>query len=132
MTTPDHLRKPARRVRNFSGRCGSFPSFRGSREITSFLAGAGREATPLGGETFRILSGQYNLAPTEADRRFSDAAWRDERTTRRAVAEAKARWRAGHRRTYRPWITEPLATRPQRPALRRALSQPSHKLGGRH
>jgi transposase len=31
----------------------------------------------------------------------------DERTTRRAVAEAKARWRAGHRRTYRPWITEP-------------------------
>lgn len=31
----------------------------------------------------------------------------DERTTRRAVAQAKARWRAGHRRTYRPWITEP-------------------------
>ncbi|HET9253847.1 MAG TPA: IS21 family transposase, partial [Pseudonocardiaceae bacterium] len=31
----------------------------------------------------------------------------DERTTRRAVAELKARWRAGHRRTYRPWITEP-------------------------
>jgi hypothetical protein len=31
----------------------------------------------------------------------------DERTTRRAVAEAKARWRAGNRRTYRPWITEP-------------------------
>src|SRR5699024_9624080 len=30
-----------------------------------------------------------------------------ERTTRRAVAEAKAAWRAGHRRTYRPWITEP-------------------------
>jgi hypothetical protein len=28
----------------------------------------------------------------------------DERTTRRAVAEAKARWRAGHRRTYRPWV----------------------------
>jgi transposase len=31
----------------------------------------------------------------------------DERTTRRAVAEAKGRWRAGHQRTYRPWITEP-------------------------
>jgi transposase len=31
----------------------------------------------------------------------------DERTTRRAVAEAKARWRAGRQRTYRPWITEP-------------------------
>jgi hypothetical protein len=31
----------------------------------------------------------------------------DERTTRRAVHEAKARWRAGHQRTYRPWITEP-------------------------
>ncbi|MFC9905132.1 IS21 family transposase, partial [Rhodococcus sp. NPDC127593] len=30
-----------------------------------------------------------------------------ERTTRRAVADAKAAWRAGHRRTYRPWITEP-------------------------
>jgi hypothetical protein len=31
----------------------------------------------------------------------------DERTTRRAVAEAKARYDAGHRRTYRPWIPEP-------------------------
>jgi hypothetical protein len=31
----------------------------------------------------------------------------DERTTRRAVHEAKVRWRAGHRRTYRPWIAEP-------------------------
>ena len=31
----------------------------------------------------------------------------DERTTRRAVAEAKAAWRAGHRRTYRPWVPEP-------------------------
>jgi len=30
-----------------------------------------------------------------------------ERTTRRAVAEVKTAWRAGHRRTYRPWITEP-------------------------
>ena len=26
-----------------------------------------------------------------------------ERTTRRAVAEARAGWQAGHRRTYRPW-----------------------------
>jgi hypothetical protein len=31
----------------------------------------------------------------------------DERTTRRAVAVVKASWDAGHRRTYRPWITEP-------------------------
>jgi hypothetical protein len=31
----------------------------------------------------------------------------DERTTRRAVAEAKSRWRAGRARTYRPWIAEP-------------------------
>lgn len=30
-----------------------------------------------------------------------------ERTTRRAVHAAKAAYRAGHRRTYRPWITEP-------------------------
>jgi len=30
----------------------------------------------------------------------------NERTTRRAVAAAKARWRAGHVRAYRPWITE--------------------------
>jgi len=30
-----------------------------------------------------------------------------ERTTRRAVAAARARWRAGHVRAYRPWITEP-------------------------
>lgn len=31
----------------------------------------------------------------------------DERTTRRAVATAKAAYRDGHRRGYRPWITEP-------------------------
>ena len=31
----------------------------------------------------------------------------DERTTRRAVAEAKEHYRAGRRRTYRPWIPEP-------------------------
>jgi len=31
----------------------------------------------------------------------------DERTTRRAVAEAKANYRSGRRRTYRPWIPEP-------------------------
>jgi transposase len=30
-----------------------------------------------------------------------------ERTTRRAVAQAKRRWRAGHGRSTRPWITEP-------------------------
>lgn len=30
-----------------------------------------------------------------------------ERTTRRAVAEAKATYRAGHRRRFRPWLTEP-------------------------
>jgi transposase len=31
----------------------------------------------------------------------------NERTTRRAVAAAKARYQAGHRRTYRPWVSEP-------------------------
>ena len=31
----------------------------------------------------------------------------DERTTRRAVAAAKAAWSVGHRRTYRPWVPEP-------------------------
>jgi len=30
-----------------------------------------------------------------------------DRTTRRAVAEAKAGWRDGNRRTYRPWVPEP-------------------------
>ena len=30
-----------------------------------------------------------------------------ERTTRRAVAEAKRRWRAEHGRRTRPWVTEP-------------------------
>ena len=30
-----------------------------------------------------------------------------ERTTRRAVRSAKAAYRAGHRRTYRPWIPSP-------------------------
>lgn len=31
----------------------------------------------------------------------------DERTTRRAVAEAKRPFEAGHRRVYRPWMPEP-------------------------
>jgi transposase len=31
----------------------------------------------------------------------------DGRTTRRAVAEAKESYRAGHRRRYRPWVPEP-------------------------
>src|SRR5215813_3708812 len=30
-----------------------------------------------------------------------------ERTTRRAVAEAKTAWRAGRRRVHRPWVPEP-------------------------
>ena len=30
-----------------------------------------------------------------------------ERTTRRAVAHAKAAYRVGHRRVHRPWVTEP-------------------------
>jgi transposase len=30
-----------------------------------------------------------------------------DRTTRRAVAEAKAAWKAGHRRKYRPWTPDP-------------------------
>ncbi|WP_414683136.1 IS21 family transposase [Microbacterium sp. UBA837] len=30
-----------------------------------------------------------------------------ERTTRRAVADVKAAWRAGRRRVHRPWVTEP-------------------------
>lgn len=30
-----------------------------------------------------------------------------DRSTRRAVAEVKAAWKAGHRRKYRPWIPEP-------------------------
>lgn len=30
-----------------------------------------------------------------------------ERTTRRAVADAKRRWRAEHGRTTRPWVAEP-------------------------
>lgn len=31
----------------------------------------------------------------------------DERSTRRAVAEAKEHWAAEHRRRYRPWVPEP-------------------------
>jgi transposase len=31
----------------------------------------------------------------------------NERSTRRAVAEAKSSWQAGHRRTFRPWVAEP-------------------------
>jgi hypothetical protein len=30
-----------------------------------------------------------------------------DRSTRRAAAQAKAAWTAGHRRAYRPWVPEP-------------------------
>ncbi|WP_300082080.1 IS21 family transposase, partial [Propioniciclava sp.] len=46
-----------------------------------------------------------------ADRVHAKLVWLgytgSERTTRRAVAAAKAAWRVGHRRVHRPWITEP-------------------------
>jgi hypothetical protein len=41
-----------------------------------------------------------------------------DRTTRRAVARAKAAWRAGHRRKYRPWVLTEL--REQVPLVRGA------------
>jgi type II secretory pathway component GspD/PulD (secretin) len=34
-----------------------------------------------------------------------------ERTTRRAVAELKAAWRADHRRVHRPWVPESTQSR---------------------
>ncbi|MDO5683803.1 MAG: IS21 family transposase [Propionibacteriaceae bacterium] len=46
-----------------------------------------------------------------ADRVHAKLVWLgyagSERTTRRAVADAKVAYRAGHRRVHRPWITEP-------------------------
>ena len=46
-----------------------------------------------------------------ADRVHAKLVWLgytgSERTTRRAVAELKAAYLAGHRRVHRPWITEP-------------------------
>jgi hypothetical protein len=52
-----------------------------------------------------------------------------ERATRRAVAEAKRRWRAEHGRRARPWVTEPglwmqwdTATCPRSPIGRRCCS----------
>jgi hypothetical protein len=35
-----------------------------------------------------------------------------DRTTRRAVAEAKTAYRDGHRRKYRPWVLTELTTAP--------------------
>ena len=39
--------------------------------------------------------------------RFSGSLRPSRTTTRRAVAEAKATYRAGHRRRFRPWLPEP-------------------------
>jgi len=41
------------------------------------------------------------------ERLLAMASAETERTTRRAVAELKAAYRAGHRRSYRPWLPEP-------------------------
>ena len=46
-----------------------------------------------------------------ADRVHAKLVWLgytgSERTTRRAVAQAKTAWRVGNRRVHRPWVTEP-------------------------
>ena len=43
-----------------------------------------------------------------AHRKITAMGYRgSERSTRRAVAEVKAAWRAGRRRRYRPWVPEP-------------------------
>src|SRR6266536_2038531 len=43
-----------------------------------------------------------------AQRKFEAMGYSgSERTTRRAVAEAKATYRVGHRRLFRPWLPEP-------------------------
>src|SRR5882724_10637766 len=56
------------------------------------------------------------LSPASHGRIRADVAQRkleamgysgSERTTRRAVAEAKATYRVGHRRLFRPWLPEP-------------------------
>jgi hypothetical protein len=44
-----------------------------------------------------------------------------ERTTRRAVAEAKATYRAGHRRRFRPWLPEPGLWFPRNPCSARRV-----------
>ncbi len=75
MTTPDQLHNQSGEPETPAGAAARFPSFRASREMMAFLPGAGREFTTLGGETLRILCGRSDLAPTKADRRFSEAAW---------------------------------------------------------
>ena len=43
-----------------------------------------------------------------AHRKLVDLGWQgSERTTRRAVAEVKAHWRAGRVRVHRPWVPQP-------------------------
>ncbi len=61
----------------------------------------------------------------------------DARTTRRAVADAKAAWSVGRRRTYRPWVPEPGMSSPSRardvgPQLwpRRGTWPMEHQVGG--
>ncbi len=49
MTTPDQLRNQREELETPAGAAARFPSFRASREMMPFLAGAGREATTLGG-----------------------------------------------------------------------------------
>jgi hypothetical protein len=44
-----------------------------------------------------------------------------ERTIRRAVADAKATYRAGHRRRFRPWLPEPGLWFPRNPCSARRV-----------
>jgi transposase len=52
-------------------------------------------------------SGARVRADVVHDRLLAMGFTGNERSTRRAVAEAKQAWRAGHRRSYKPWVAEP-------------------------
>lgn len=55
-----------------------------------------------------VADSRGKIRADKAHQRLQDLGFSgSERTTRRAVAEAKTQWRLGHARVHRPWITEP-------------------------
>ncbi len=73
----------------------------------SVTAGSAREVTWRCRRGHRWVQAEGIRADVVHDRLVAMGFAGDERTTRRAVAEAKDAYAAGHRRTYRPWIPEP-------------------------
>jgi len=82
---------------------------RDAGKVSSALQGRDQRIDPFREKVEEWVDASHGRVRADVAHRKLEAMGYDgsERTTRRAVAEAKAVYRAGHRRRFRPWLPEP-------------------------